>query len=137
MAKAVGLPKATAQRPPAANDIKPHVTKTFKVSHDLALVEKVWDVIGLGSLRRPAFLAEKVLTLILAAGVLLGLSMLEPLRIVPSLADRPGAYDLAVGTPFATTSQRSGVNAMKSASTMWTDAHHRSKPVASAPMPGG
>jgi hypothetical protein len=100
MAKAVGLPKATAQRPPAANGIKPHVTKTFKVSHDLALVEKVWDVIGLGSLRRPAFLAEKVLTLILAAVVLLGLSMLEPLRIVPSLADRPGAYDLAVGTPF-------------------------------------
>jgi hypothetical protein len=69
IAKAAGLPKATAQPLPAANDIKPHVRKTFKVSHDPALVEKVWDVIGLGSLRRPAFLAEKVLGNVVSSGV--------------------------------------------------------------------
>ena len=40
---------------------------------------------------------DAALTLILAAVVLVGLSILEPLRVV---ADRPGAYDLAVGTPF-------------------------------------
>jgi hypothetical protein len=45
------------------------VTKTFNVSHDPALVEKVWDVIGLGSFRRPAFLAEKVLGNVVSSGV--------------------------------------------------------------------
>ena len=45
------------------------MTKTFNVSHDPALVEKVWDVIGLGSLRRPVFLAEKVLGNVVSSGV--------------------------------------------------------------------
>jgi DNA-binding Xre family transcriptional regulator len=47
MAKATGLSKATVQRLWAANDIKPHVTKTFKVSNDPNFIEKFWDVIGL------------------------------------------------------------------------------------------
>lgn len=47
MAKAAGLSKATVQRLWAANDIKPHVSRTFKVSNDPAFVEKFWDVIGL------------------------------------------------------------------------------------------
>ncbi len=47
MAKATVLSKATMQRLWAANDIKPHVSLTFKVSNDPAFVEKFWDVIGL------------------------------------------------------------------------------------------
>src|ERR1700730_14943139 len=69
MAKAAGLSKATAQRPRADNDHGTHVTKTFKVSHDPALVEKFWDVIGLRSLWRTAFLLEKVLGNVVSSGV--------------------------------------------------------------------
>ena len=47
MAKAVGLSKNTVQRLWSANEIKPHVSRTFKVSNDKAFVEKFWDVIGL------------------------------------------------------------------------------------------
>jgi hypothetical protein len=47
MAKAAGLSKATVQRLRAANDIKPDVSRTFKVSNDPAFVEKFWDVTGL------------------------------------------------------------------------------------------
>lgn len=47
MAKAAGLSKDTVQRLWSANDIKPHVTRTFKISNDKAFTEKFWDVIGL------------------------------------------------------------------------------------------
>lgn len=47
MAKATGLSKATVQRLWAANDIKPHVSRTFKISNDPAFAAKFWDVIGL------------------------------------------------------------------------------------------
>lgn len=47
MAKAAGLSKATVQRLWSANDIKPHVSRTFKISNDKAFAEKFWDVIGL------------------------------------------------------------------------------------------
>lgn len=47
MAKAVGVSKDTVQRLWVHNDIKPHVTRTFKLSNDPRFVEKFWDVIGL------------------------------------------------------------------------------------------
>ena len=47
MAQATGLSKASVQRLWAANDIKPHLTRTFKVSTDQHFAEKFWDVIGL------------------------------------------------------------------------------------------
>ena len=47
MAKAVGLSKATVQRLWSANDIKPHVKRTFKISNDKDFSGKFWDVIGL------------------------------------------------------------------------------------------
>jgi hypothetical protein len=45
------------------------VTKTFKVSHDPALVEKLRDVIGFGLFGRTAFRVEKVLGNVVSAGV--------------------------------------------------------------------
>jgi transposase len=47
MATHVQVSKATVQRVWAANDIKPHRTRLFKLSRDPAFEEKFWDVIGL------------------------------------------------------------------------------------------
>ena len=47
MARAAGISPASVQRLWAANDIKPHLTRTFKVSTDAHFEEKFWDVIGL------------------------------------------------------------------------------------------
>ncbi len=47
MAKSAGVSKATVQRLWSANDIKPHVTRTFKLSNDKHFESKFWDVIGL------------------------------------------------------------------------------------------
>src|SRR6516165_998651 len=47
MARAAGLSAASVQRLWAANDIKPHLSRTFKLSNDKQFEEKFWDVIGL------------------------------------------------------------------------------------------
>lgn len=47
MAQAAGISTASVQRLWAANDIKPHLTRTFKLSNDVHFEEKFWDVIGL------------------------------------------------------------------------------------------
>ncbi len=47
MAQAVGMSPDSVHRIWKANDIKPHLTKTFKVSNDKRFEEKFWDVIGL------------------------------------------------------------------------------------------
>ena len=47
MAGAAGVSKASVQRLWAANDIKPHLSRTFKLSNDKHFEEKFWDVIGL------------------------------------------------------------------------------------------
>jgi DNA-binding XRE family transcriptional regulator/transposase len=47
MAKSMDVSKATVQRLWSANDIKPHITRTFKLSNDKHFESKFWDVIGL------------------------------------------------------------------------------------------
>lgn len=47
MARHIGLSKATVQRLWAANDFKPHLGRTFKLSNDPDFERKFWDVIGL------------------------------------------------------------------------------------------
>jgi transposase len=47
MAKEAGLPKSTVHNLWHKNDIKPHLTRTFKLSNDPRFEEKFWDVIGL------------------------------------------------------------------------------------------
>ena len=47
MAQAAGMSPDSVHRIWKANDIKPHLTKTFKVSTDPHFEEKFWDVIGL------------------------------------------------------------------------------------------
>lgn len=47
MAKAVGTSKDTVQRVWKDHNLKPHLTKTFKVSNDPHFAEKVVDVVGL------------------------------------------------------------------------------------------
>lgn len=47
LSKRVGVAPATVQRIWAANDIKPHLTRTFKLSTDPDFEAKFWDVIGL------------------------------------------------------------------------------------------
>jgi transcriptional regulator with XRE-family HTH domain/transposase len=47
MARAAGVSKATVQRLWSANDIKPHLTRAFKLSRDRQFEPKFWDVIGL------------------------------------------------------------------------------------------
>jgi transposase len=47
MAKAKGVSHNTVQRLWRANDIKPHITRTFKISNDRNFEAKFWDVIGL------------------------------------------------------------------------------------------
>lgn len=47
MARAAGISPASVQRISAANDIKPHLTRTFKLSKNPNFEEKFWDVIGL------------------------------------------------------------------------------------------
>ena len=47
MARAVGISAASVLRLWAANDIKPHLSRTFKLSNDKRFEEKFWDVIGL------------------------------------------------------------------------------------------
>jgi transposase len=47
MAKASGMSKDSVQRLWAANDIKPHLKRTFKLSNDPDFERKFWDVIGL------------------------------------------------------------------------------------------
>jgi transposase len=47
MAKAKGVSPNTVQRLWRANDIKPHITRTFKISNDKDFEVKFWDVIGL------------------------------------------------------------------------------------------
>ena len=47
MAKSKGVSPSTVHRLWKANDIKPHITRTFKVSNDPNFEEKFWDVIGL------------------------------------------------------------------------------------------
>jgi transposase len=47
LAKAVGLSHTSVQRIWMAHGLKPHLTKTFKLSNDKQFVEKVKDVVGL------------------------------------------------------------------------------------------
>src|SRR5271165_6885796 len=47
MARQVGISPASVQRIWAANEIKPHLTRTFKLSNDPHFETKFWDVIGL------------------------------------------------------------------------------------------
>lgn len=47
MAQLTGVSKATVQRIWSANAIKPHITRTFKLSNDKHFETKFWDVIGL------------------------------------------------------------------------------------------
>lgn len=47
MAEAQGVSKASVQRIWKAHGIKPHLTKTFKLSRDKQFVEKLRDVVGL------------------------------------------------------------------------------------------
>jgi len=47
MARMAGVSKVTVQRLWAANDIKPHLSRTFKLSQDKQFETKFWDVIGL------------------------------------------------------------------------------------------
>jgi len=47
MAEHAGVSAATVQRLWQANEIKPHLTRTFKLSNDRHFEEKFWDVIGL------------------------------------------------------------------------------------------
>jgi transposase len=47
MARHSGLSASTVQRLWAANDLKPHRTRTFKLSTDRQFEAKFWDVIGL------------------------------------------------------------------------------------------
>jgi transposase len=47
MARAKGVSKTTVQKLWHANEIKPHLTRTFKLSNDPEFESKFWDVIGL------------------------------------------------------------------------------------------
>lgn len=47
MAKSKGVSPSTVHRLWRANDLKPHLTRTFKVSNDPNFETKFWDVIGL------------------------------------------------------------------------------------------
>lgn len=47
MARVAGISPASVQRIWAANDIKPHLTRTFKLSNGPHFEEKFWGVIGL------------------------------------------------------------------------------------------
>ena len=47
MARQVGISPDSVHRIWKANDIKPHLVKTFKLSNDPRFEEKFWDVIGL------------------------------------------------------------------------------------------
>ena len=47
MAREVGVSPDSVHRVWKANDIKPHITRQFKVSNDPKFVQKFWDVIGL------------------------------------------------------------------------------------------
>jgi len=47
MAKAKGVSPSTVHALWKANDIKPHLVRTFKLSRDPAFEQKFWDVIGL------------------------------------------------------------------------------------------
>ena len=47
MAREAGISQASVQRLWAANDIKPHLSRTFKLSTDKQFEAKFWDVIGL------------------------------------------------------------------------------------------
>ena len=47
MAREAGISQASVQRLWAANDIKPHLARTFKLSKDKQFEKKFWDVIGL------------------------------------------------------------------------------------------
>jgi hypothetical protein len=47
MARAAGISPASVQRLWAASEIKPHLSRTFKLSNDKRFDEKFWDVIGL------------------------------------------------------------------------------------------
>ena len=47
MARHLGLSKDAVQRLWAANDLKPHRTRTFKLSNDKNFEAKFWDIIGL------------------------------------------------------------------------------------------
>lgn len=47
MSRHAGISPSSVQRIWSSNDLKPHVTKTFKLSNDPKFEEKFWDVIGL------------------------------------------------------------------------------------------
>jgi hypothetical protein len=47
MARHAGLSKSTVQKLWAQNELKPHLTRTFKLSSDPAFEAKFWDVSGL------------------------------------------------------------------------------------------
>src|SRR5579859_5515666 len=47
MARHAGMSHSTVQRIWVKNDLKPHLTRTFKLSNDPQFEAKFWDVIGL------------------------------------------------------------------------------------------
>ena len=49
MARAQGLSRKAVQRIWKQHNLKPHLIRTFKISRDKQFVEKLHDVVGLGS----------------------------------------------------------------------------------------
>jgi transcriptional regulator with XRE-family HTH domain len=47
MAREVGVSKSTVQKLWASNDLKPHLSRTFKLSADPEFGPKFWDILGL------------------------------------------------------------------------------------------
>jgi hypothetical protein len=47
MARAAGISATTVHKLWSANELRPHLTRTFKLSNDPQFEEKFWDVIGL------------------------------------------------------------------------------------------
>lgn len=70
MAPALGLSPSSIQRIWSAHGLKPHLTKTFKLSNDKHFVEKVIDVVGLHLDPR-----DRALVLNVATGTVIGQCM--------------------------------------------------------------
>src|SRR3974377_474306 len=117
MARTPVLSRSTLQRIWAKNELKPHITKTFKLSNDPRFEEKFWDVIGL-------YLDPPAKALVLCCDEKSQCQALaRTLRVLPRAPKRPRTMTHDY-TRHGTVTLFAALNALEGKLIARTEAHH-------------
>jgi transposase len=117
MGRHAGISHSTVQRIWSKNDLKPHVTRTFKLSNDPNFEEKFWDVIGL-------YLDPPVRALVLCCDEKSQCQALERTQLALPLAPNRPATMTHDYTRHGTITLFAALNALEGRLITRTEKHH-------------